>query len=428
MKKYDVLVIGGGPAGLSAGYTLNKNGINAAVYDKNNHAGGLCRSFKIKGYTFDTFAHVNFSKDPYVMSMLEGKTEFIIHKPEAYNYSNGTWIRNPVQNNLIDLGIEERIKIIKGFIEREHLEPKNYDEWLRRQYGNYFTENYPAKYTRKYWTVEPADLETKWVNGRMYTPSIDEVLRGAMSKNTPNVHYSKEMHYPLNGGYGSFMEPFCKYAGYKSSKELVRLYIKDSYAVFSDGEEVGFKKLISTVPLEVIVNSIADIKIPENIIDAVNNLDYTSGAIVSVGLNKPHSSPSLWFYIYDEDILPARIYCPEIKSPNNVPYGCSAIQAEVYYSKYKPLKASLNEIMEKTVDSIIKMGLFKEKDIVFTDIRTEKYANIMFTNKIYSARSTIHDFLDNLGIIYAGRFGEWDYLWTGQSITSGKKAAENIQF
>lgn len=139
MKKYDVLVIGGGPAGLSAGYTLNKSGVRAAVYDKNRHAGGLCRSFKIKGYTFDTFAHVNFSKDPYVTSMLEGKTEFIIHKPEAYNYSRGVWIRNPVQNNLIGLDVEERIRIIKGFIDREDFEPKNYDEWLRKQYGQIIT-------------------------------------------------------------------------------------------------------------------------------------------------------------------------------------------------------------------------------------------------------------------------------------------------
>ena len=67
-------------------------------------------------------------------------------------------------------------------------------------------------------------------------------------------------------------------------------------------------------------------------------------------------------------------------------------------------------------------------DIVFTDIRTEKYANIMFTGEIYSARRIIHDFLDSLDIIYAGRFGEWDYLWTGQSIISGKKAAEKIKF
>ena len=149
---------------------------------------------------------------------------------------------------------------------------------------------------------------------------------------------------------------------------------------------------------------------------------------MSVGLDKPHNSPSLWFYIYDEDILPARIYCPDIKSQNNVPSGRSAMQAEIYYSKYNPLKVSLNEIKEKTVSDMIKMGLFKEKDIVFTDIRTEKYANIMFTGEIYSARRIIHDFLDSLDIIYAGRFGEWDYLWTGQSIISGKKAAEKIKF
>ena len=110
MKEYDVLVLGGGPAGLSAAYTLSQSGIKVGLYDKNEKPGGLCRSFNIEGFTFDTFAHVNFCKDPYVFSMLEGKTEYITHIPEAYNYSNGDWIRNPVQNNLVNLDIDERIK------------------------------------------------------------------------------------------------------------------------------------------------------------------------------------------------------------------------------------------------------------------------------------------------------------------------------
>ena len=106
MNNYDVLVLGGGPAGLSAAYTLNEAGINVGLYDKNDNPGGLCRSFTIDGFTFDTFAHVNFCKDPYVISRLEEKTDFITHAPEAYNYSKGTWIRNPVQYNLINLYIE----------------------------------------------------------------------------------------------------------------------------------------------------------------------------------------------------------------------------------------------------------------------------------------------------------------------------------
>lgn len=426
MKHCDVLVLGGGPAGLSAAYSLNNAGIAALVYDKNDMPGGLCRSFTLDGYTFDTFAHVNFCKDEYALSMLEGKTEYLVHQPEAYNYCAGTWVRNPVQNNLLPLDIDEKIRVIKSFIQRdEDLMPKNYGEWLEKQYGKYFAENYPAKYTRKYWTVEPEFLETKWVEGRMYTPTIDEVLEGAMSSEVPNVHYSKEMHYPLNGGFGAFLRPFIE-ASFNGKKELCELNINEKVAVFTDGDKISYDKLLSTIPLDILINSISDVMVPKAVKEAVDELDYTSGVMVSIGLKKQHTSPALWFYIYDEDIHPARVYCPDIKSVNNVPEGGSALQAEIYFSKRKPLTKSLEELKEQTISQLIQMELFEKEDIVITDVRAEKYANIMFTEKIYSARRIVHDYLDALGICYAGRFGEWDYLWFGQSILSGKRAAEKI--
>lgn len=426
MKHCEVLVLGGGPAGLSAAYSLNNAGVHAEVYDKNELPGGLCRSFTIDGYTFDTFAHVNFCKDDYVVSMLEGKTEYLTHQPEAYNYNAGIWVRNPVQNNLLPLDIDEKIRIIKSFVERnQEVEPKNYGEWLEKQYGTYFARNYPAKYTRKYWTVEPELLETKWVEGRMYTPTIEEVLEGAMSSEVPNVHYSKEIHYPVNGGFGAFLKPFIddKFHG---KKELCELNIQEKKAVFTDGDTVSYEQLVSTIPLDVLVNVMSDIEVPKSVKVAVEELDYTSGIMVSIGLKNQHKSPTLWFYIYDEDIYPARVYCPDIKSSENVPEGASALQAEVYFSKRKPLKKSLEEIKEQTIIQLAQMGLFEMEDVVVADIRTEKYANIMFTEKIYFARETIHRYLDSLGIYYAGRFGEWDYLWLGQSVLSGRKIAKKL--
>ena len=426
MKHCEVLVLGGGPAGLSAAYSLNNAGINAEIYDKNDIPGGLCRSFTVNGYTFDTFAHVNFCKDDYVISMLEGKTEYLTHQPEAYNYSKGTWVRNPVQNNLLPLDIEEKIRIIKGFMERnQELEPNNYSEWLEKQYGAYFARNYPAKYTRKYWTVEPELLETKWVEGRMYTPTIEEVLEGAMSSEVPNVHYSKEIHYPVKGGFGAFLKPFIE-DSFHGKKELCELNIQKKWAVFTDGDIVSYEKLVSTIPLDVLINVISDIEVPESVKVAVEELDYTSGIMVSIGLKNQHKSPALWFYIYDEDIHPARVYCPDIKSPENVPEGASALQAEIYFSKRNPLNQSLEEIKNETINQLVKMGLFTLEDVVVADVRMEKYANIMFTEKIYSAREIIHRYLDSLGAYYAGRFGEWDYLWVGQSILSGRKVAEEI--
>lgn len=421
-----IVVLGAGCAGLAAAYELTQNGIDAIIYEKNSEYGGLCRSFVIDGFTFDTFAHVNFSKDPYVMSMLEGKTEYLVHRPEAMNYYHGFWVRNPAQNNLVDLPIEQRISVIEGFVNRDVDRPvHNYDDWLRIQYGDYFMEHFPAAYTRKYWTVEPKELEIKWVEGRMYTPTLSEVLRGSMTKNTPNVHYTKEIHYPKKGGYGTFLTPFAENAKICFDKKLVFLDPHNKVLEFANGEKTHYEGVISTIPITELIRSIKSV--PEEVRMAAEDLEYTSGVLVSVGLNCENVSPELWFYIYDEDIHPARVYAPNIKSPANVPKGCCSLQAEVYFSRRKPLMKSLEQIEEETIQQLINMGLFSKEDILVTDVRMEEYANIMFTPDIYRAREKVIAYLKSQDIICAGRFGEWDYLWTGQSIVSGKKAADQIR-
>ncbi len=420
-----IAVLGAGCAGLAAAYELRQKDKDVVIYEKNSEYGGLCRSFTVDGFTFDTFAHVNFSKDPFVMSMLEGKTDYLIHKPEATNYYHGSWVRNPAQNNLVDIPLEERISVIEGFVNRDtDRQVQNYGDWLRVQYGDYFMEHFPAAYTRKYWTVEPEELETKWVEGRMYTPDLAEVLRGAMTKDTPNVHYSKEIHYPRQGGYGAFLRPFAEGADIRLNKKVVSLDPSARRIRFADGEEVSYDRLISTIPMNELVASMEDI--PQEIRDAAQQLDYTSGIIISIGLNCQNVSPELWFYIYDEDIHPARVYAPNIKSPFNVPDGCCALQAEIYFSRKKPLSQTMEELKEETVSQLINMGLFAREDILVTDARMEEYANIMFTPQIYDARKSVRAFLEHQGIVCAGRFGEWDYLWTGQSILSGQNAAKRM--
>lgn len=426
MKELNVIVLGAGCAGLAAAYELKKHNISCEIYEKNEVYGGLCRSFTISGYTFDTFAHVNFSKDEYVMSILEEKTPYIVHSPEAMNYTKGLWIRNPVQNNLIGLPIKERINIIKDFINRnENLQVHNYNDWLLKHYGGYFTENYPAAYTRKYWTVEPDKLEWKWINNRMYTPTLEEILTGAMTKETPNVHYTKEIHYPQKGGYMAFLRFLAQEATIRYNKKMTAIDFNKKIIKFSDDTETTYDKLISTIPLTEVVNAAID-TIPSDIKEAAEQLDYTSGIMVSIGLNCQNISPALWFYIYDEDIYPARVYAPNIKSPQNVPQNCSALQAEIYYSKYKPLSKSLEEIQNDTVEQLIKMGLFTKNNISVLDVRQEQYANIMFTPGIYNARKKVRSYLSEHGIITAGRFGEWEYRWTGDSILSGKNSVLSL--
>lgn len=426
-EKDSVAVLGAGPAGISAAYHLKLKGAKTVIYEKKEDYGGLCGGFDISGYHFDYFAHMTFSKDKDVNGLLEEKTPYLVHMPEAMNYYQKKWIRNPVQTNLNGLDADERVKVITDFVNRKqsgHI--TDYEQWLKSSYGDYFADNFPARYTRKYWTVEPAKLETEWVKSRMYVPSLEEILMGAFETDTPNVHYSKEMHYPKSGGFKAFLEPLINDIEIKYNKEITQIDTDQKRIGFADGSEAEYKNIVSTLPLRELPDMLKNV--PDCIKEAADRLDYTSGYMVSIGLNRKVDFPTIWFYIYDEDILPARVYFPDKKSESNTPKGCSALQAEVYVSKYRNINLDENELLESVSKQLIGMNLFTEKDIVFRDIRFESYANIMFTPDIYTARKTVRDYVEKHGIICAGRFGEWDYLWLEQSLLSGKRAAEKILY
>jgi hypothetical protein len=71
------------------------------------------------------------------------------------------------------------------------------------------------------------------------------------------------------------------------------------------------------------------------------------------------------------------------------------------------------------------MGLIREEDqVVFRNARLLRYANIIFDLERANALKTVHGYLDDLGIAYCGRYGDWGYMWTDESFKSGEQAAE----
>lgn len=89
------------------------------------------------------------------------------------------------------------------------------------------------------------------------------------------------------------------------------------------------------------------------------------------------------------------------------------------------LPASPSEAAARVARELAAMGVIDEDDIVWSGAHTQKYANVIFTHDIYRNRATVHEYLDGLGISYAGRFGEWGYLWSDQSVKSGIRAAKD---
>jgi len=346
------------------------------------------------------------------------------NQPVSYNYYHSYWLKHPVIFNLAPLPTEEKIEILQSFVEERYSgEINNYEDWLMTLYGKSITEKFHNVYTKKYWTVDAKDLSTTWIGERINVPNFKKMLIGALETETGNDYYASEMRYPKYGGYQSFIRPLAEKANIQYGKEAIRVDTKKRFVCFSDGTTVYYENLISSIPITELI--IITDNIPDDIVQLASELKASLISIVSIGFNRPDVPRWLWFYIYDQDIMAARVNSPSMKSPANVPEGCSSMQFEIYHVKgQQPDKES---ILSNVKYSLLKMKLCDEDDIKFMDYRLVPYGNVIFFKGMEEIRYKVKKYLIDAGISLIGRFGEWDYLWSDQSYMSGINAAKILK-
>lgn len=418
MSPESSVILGAGISGIGAAYRLGKDSL---VFEARERYGGLCDNFTVDGFRFDYAVHLSFTDNPLVRQIFDS-VPFFVHDPEAQNYCDGRWVRHPIQNNSYGFPIDERIRIIKSFLDRTNKrDVKTYRDWLRFHYGEYFSEAYPERYTRKYWCCEANELSANWIGNRMHSPTIDEVLYGAMTDDTPNAYYTREMRYPKKGGFRAFFEHIGDQLDIRLNHRLISIDPVKKHLYFENGKEFTYRRLISSLPLPEIIHLITNC--PKEIVNAAKRLRFTSICLISVGFRERITFPSLWFYVYDESIPFARAYSPSMKSHDNAPEGKSSLQFEVYYTRERPLRVTENALVDKVLCSMTDMKIAQECDVEVIDIRHVDYANVVFYNGMEKDRKKVHDYLESSGILSIGRFGEWDYFWSDQSFLSGYNIA-----
>ena len=418
METIDIVILGAGIAGLGAALRARELNRQAVVFEARDRAGGLLDNFTVDGFRFDHAVHLSFANEPEVRAIFD-RTPYLTHPADSYCWDDGYWLKHPVQNNLYPLPPEQRAAMIKSFLARpDKLAHDDYESWLRHQYGDAIAERYPLRYTQKYWAVPARELSTTWIGNRMRRAELDEILFGALTGDTPNTYYTKEMRYPVTGGYKAFIQPLLDAAEIRTGHAVTGIDTAARTVTFANGTMVRYQQLVSTLPLPVLVRLARDV--PDDVRAAGAGLHATSIDLVSVGFDKPLVK-DLWFYIYDEDIAASRAYSPSVKSPDNAPPGCSSLQFEIY--NYDTGSAHAPEALkENTVYALRKMGIATANDIVVLDHRRLAYGNVIFERGMEERRARVRGWAGQAGISTCGRFGEWDYLWSNQSLLSGYRA------
>jgi len=127
-------ILGAGIAGLGAAYRAAELGLPAVVFEARDSAGGLLDNFVIDGFRFDHAVHLSFATEPLVRNIFD-RTEFLTHSSESYCFETDRWLKHPVQNNLYRLTLQDRVDLIKSFLERPTvLRGADYESWRRHQY------------------------------------------------------------------------------------------------------------------------------------------------------------------------------------------------------------------------------------------------------------------------------------------------------
>ena len=333
----NIVVLGSGMAGFGAAYRLHAEGITPTMYDKNAYHGGHTASFRHgSGFLFDIGPHISFTKDPRIQELFADSVDqqYETVQINLNNYWRGYWPQHPVQLHLHGLPEDVIVKVITDFVEERNAPDrpvKNYADWLLASFGRTFSELFPMQYARKYHLTTAENMTTDWLGPRIYRPSLEEVLRGALSASAPQVHYITHFRYPSEGGFVSYLNKFVPLGSLKFNHELVSIDPRARQLSFSNGFVAQYDALVSSVPLPDLVRMIRDV--PQDVLEASGRLACSTCVLVNVGVDRDDLSDAHITYFYDDDICFTRLSFPHMLSASNVPPGAGSIQAEVYFSE-----------------------------------------------------------------------------------------------
>ncbi|MBI4463151.1 MAG: FAD-dependent oxidoreductase [Acidobacteria bacterium] len=422
------VILGAGISGLTAAYGLSRfSGEDYAVYEQQTRAGGYCQTVQQDGFCFDVVSHVlhfrSTEAEQLVRELVDGN--LLRCKRSAWIYFRQRYIPYPFQLHLGFLPLPERLACLSGYyqawVRRQlngTLEARNFQQWIDRYLGEGIARHFMVPYNRKLWRCEPAQLGVDWV--RPFVPSASgwDVLASALPRHVSDAGYNAYFYYPSHGGIQALIDSLeTRIAPVHLNHRAVQIDLDQKTVLFENGHQVGYERLLSTVPLKKLAQ--LAIGLPADLRRDAEQLRSTSLLNLTFGVRSPLPHSFHWLYFPEPEYPFFRIVFPSNLCPGLAPENGSVISVEI--SGPDP---SQSEQLEATVrEQLVKLGLVRQPaDFQVAARYYFEHAYPIHDHGRPERVSRLQSFFRSKGIWSFGRFGGWRYSSIDDNIVEALQA------
>jgi protoporphyrinogen oxidase len=328
------LVLGGGPAGLTAGYLLGRAGRDVVVLEADDQVGGLAKTVERDGYRFDLGGHRFFTKAIEVDTLwheILGE-EFLLRPRMSRIYWNNRFLDYPLRGPDVirKLGPIELTRCMASYLRavvRRNKVDESLEDWVSNRFGRRLFELFFKSYTEKVWGVPTSEIRAEWAAQRIKGLSFFSAAKAAFFGNKDNKVKSliSEFNYPRFGP-GQMWDAMT--TAIETEGGEVRLEAPVTRIELAGGRVVEVEAggdsyslpdmVISSLPLRAVVE-MASPPPPAEVVDAARGLRYRDFLSVALVVDGEDLFPDNWIYIHEPAVRVGRIQNFRSWSPWLVP-------------------------------------------------------------------------------------------------------------
>lgn len=434
--KTDVLILGGGLAGLSTAYHLGRRSrLSVLIVEKEARPGGTAGSVERDGFVFDHTGHLLHLHDAYgmklVLSLLGGN--LTVHQRSSWIYSHESFTRYPFQANTY--GLPDRVveDCVAGFlrtIHRPDARPLGYRpsfrEWCLRTFGEGISRHFMLPYNRKLWRTDLSRLTTEWQGRFVPKPSAGEVLLGSLSDQRTGFGYNATFRYPARGGIQALPDALAARLApgqLRASSPVLSVDLEERSAVVGGLGEVRYRRLVNTLPLPLFLDLCSRLPLPVR--QARRVLRWNAVYCLNLGVKGDALPGRHWVYFPESRYPFYRVGCQSNFSRFVAPPGASSLYVEV--SRRPDEAVDLARLERQVLEGLRASGILKPGG----KLLARAWMPIPCAYVVYDFARTpaverIMAHLASRGVESIGRYGAWKYSFMEETLLDGRSCAERL--